>query len=703
MTTTMTTNADTDTEHATTSPNDPPVGSAVQLRHNLTTDYGAADPDAGLHGSIVGRDPFGGYQIKTGAGHVRIRSRGDFIVTALPPARADEALQGLSTGDATAAPALRLVMAPPLLAINSPTNPRRRHGLSIDSLRALADNIAAVGIGQPILVRPLPASRVHETSGMDPRPAYEIIAGERRWRAAQMAELAVIPMFLRPMSDEAVLEMQLIENIEREDLDPMEEAEGFALLRDKLGYSVEQIAEKMGKGRGASYVRKRMKLLDLTPEAREAMYDGTLQLSTGLAVAHYPADVQPKAVALIKSMARTVQGSDGSKTTAPAPFREVASALYKRFNLVLAQAGFDTTDPVLVMTAGACTTCPKRTGHTPELFDDAPQAADSCTDAACWDAKKAAHVQIIRVDAEARGLTVMDPADADKVVRQPRSNHAEGYTPLNQVVHTEAGDDGKERAVTVADLLRAQGRKAPKATVIIHPHTCQALEVVPNAVADQLISAHAKQHTAAAADAQDAAAQGATNSAAQAHAGTEPEQPADPAIQAMRALRRPDVLRAVMYRLFDSVRVRARSPADLLLIAEQFIAHHEAPFSYLEEYLGWEDMTQDEDPEDYLRNKLAALDADQLAQVVTMAAMEAALTFFGGRYGAEAEAADYLTEQGIDILAVRDKVADDQARNSELAEFLNGDAGIDEIGATADGTGTDMGTDADAAEEGEAA
>ena len=173
------------------------------------------------------------------------------------------------------------------------------------------------------LVRLLPASRLEETSGMDPRPAYEVIAGERRWRAAQLAELSTMPMVVRHMSDQAVLEMQLVENIEREDLDPMEEAEGFQLLREKLGYTVEQIADKMGKGRGPSYVRKRMKLLDLTPESREAMYDGTLQLSTGLLVARYPAEKQAAAIKHIAGMATRLP--DG--TLVPAPFRDVSLAL----------------------------------------------------------------------------------------------------------------------------------------------------------------------------------------------------------------------------------------------------------------------------------------------------------------------------------------------------------------------------------------
>jgi len=649
-------------------------GASVQINHDATDIMsGNLHMWAGKHGTLQGTNPFGAALISVGSA-TKVFDRDQFAITAAP---------GAAPADAPAAsthlPALRppLVDAPPLLAINSPTNPRRRRGLDVDSLRTLADSIIAHGLGSPILVRPLPASRVEETSGMEPRPAYEVVAGERRWRACQLAELPTMLMFVREMSDQAVLEMQLVENIEREDLDPMEEAEGFALLREKLGYTVEQIADKMGKGRGPSYVRKRMKLLDLTPESREAMYDGTLQLSTGLLVARYPAEKQAAAIKHIAGMA--TKAADG--TLVPAPFRDVSLALYRKFATILKTAAFDTSDPGLVLTAGPCTLCSKRTRAHEDLFAEATDAGeDSCLDSACWQDKKTAHVQRIRADAQARGLQVMDESEALEVAPSPFSSYRSGYTRLTDTAYTEVGDDGEERVVTYADALRAQGRKAPKPVVLINPHTAKAEELIPDDVAPKLLPKKVQEERAA--EVNDLLQKGAARYQAKQDA-TPPE---------VRALRRQDVMRAIMFRLFDAVRQRERTTDELRLIAEQFIAcNNDAAFGFLEQYMGW-DSGQDGDPAAYLREKLAALDAQQLAQVITMAAMEGALNLYGGRYEDEEDALAFVQEQGIDVQAVRDKVDEDLQRQQGAAAG----GGESDAGDSVNDQGLDSDADADA-------
>lgn len=626
-------------------------GAAVQINHDCT-DLGSENLHmwAGMHGTLMGANPFGQAIIAVD-GREKFFGLDDFTVIAAPgtgPVSTPKA--HLADAADHQHPAVRLVQEAPLMAINSPTNPRRRRGLDVDSLRILADSILAHGLGTPILVRPLPPSRLEETADMTPRPAYEVVAGERRWRAAQLAELATMPMFVRAdLTDQAVLEMQLVENIEREDLDPMEEAEGFALLREKLGYTVEQIADKMGKGRGPSYVRKRMKLLDLTPESREAMYDGTLQLSTGLLVARYPADKQAAAIKHIAHMAtRTADG-----TTVPAPFRDVALALYRKFATILKTAAFDINDPGLVVTAGPCSSCSKRTRAHEDLFGESTDAGeDSCLDSTCWAEKKAAHVQRVHADAKARGLKVLTDEEAAKVAPSPWSGDRSGYTRLDSTAYYETGDDGQEREVTYAEAMRAQGRKAPKPVVLINPHTSKAEELLPDDVAAKLLPKKVLQER------EDRLANSRAAQAAKEDA-TPPE---------LKALRRHEVMRAIMFRLFDAVRQRERSTDDLRLIAEQFIAHDDGnEFGFLEQYMGWE-STSDGDPAAYLREKLAALDAEQLAQVVTMAAMEGALNFYGGRYEDEDEALAYVQGQGIDVLAVRDKVDDDLQRQQSGAE-----------------------------------
>lgn len=649
-------------------------GSSVQIKHDCT-DLMSGDLHmwAGQHGTLVGVTPLGGVTIAVGK-REKIFDLKDFVITALPGAAPADPIPA-RVSPIEAAPKLdvpELVNVPPLQAINSPTNPRRRRGLDLDSLRTLADSIIAHGLGNPILVRPLPHTRLEETSGMDPRPSYEVIAGERRWRAAQMAELPSMPMVVRHMDDQAVLEMQLVENIEREDLDPMEEAEGFALLREKLGYTVEQIADKMGKGRGPSYVRKRMKLLDLTPESREAMYDGTLQLSTGLLVARYPADKQAAAIKLIAGMA--TKGTDG--TVVPAPFREVSLALYRKFATILKTAAFDITDHTLVMTAGPCTTCTKRTRAHEDLFAESTDAGeDSCLDSQCWDDKKAAHVQRVHANAQARGLQVIEGADAEAIAYTPHSKFRIGYVSLDQTAYIETGDDGEEREVTYGDALRAQGRKAPKPVVLINPYTSRAEELLPNDVAEKVIPKAVQEKKAAdMADLMDRQEQA--------------REAADQTPAEVKALRRQDVMRAVLFRLFDGIRQRERTQADLLLIAEQFLAHNTEMFGHVEQYMGW-DSYEGDDPAEYLREKLAALDADQLAQIVTMAALEASLTFEGSRYDDESQAVEFIQSQGVDILAVRDKVDDDIRRQNQPDEDQQ---------TAADSDQDDANTDADSAE-----
>lgn len=623
-------------------------GASVQINHDAT-DMGSSQLHmwAGKHGTLQGTNPFGAALIAVGKA-TKVFDRDQFTITAAPGAAPAEGIVAKAVnvnpdGTTTVVARVNLVEAHPLQAINSPTNPRRRRGLDIDSLRTLADSITAHGLGSPILVRPLPASRVAETSGMDPRPAYEVIAGERRWRACQLAELPSMPMFVRDMSDEAVLEMQLVENIEREDLDAMEEAEGFALLRDKLGYTVDQIAERMGKGRGPSYVRKRMKLLDLTPASREAMYDGTLQLSTGLLVARYPADVQAQAVKIIKGMGR--QLADGS--TEPAPFRDVVRALFSKLHLVLTEAPFDREDPGLVLTAGPCTTCPKRTGNNPDLFGEADthMAGESCTDASCWAEKKTAHVARAISNAQARGLSVMDEAEAAKLLPSPYSSGRwiQGYEHTSATAYKETGNDGQEREVTYADALRAQGRKAPKPIVVIHPHTGKVFELIPDTVATKLVPADPEQDDKA------------------------PRTPAQPAPVVdvppeHRALMDQHVRRALFYRTFDAVRNRPRTVEDLRLAAIGLMCQTDDAHPHTEAFMGWSEAVDADDPEEYLREKIEALDADQLGQVITMAAIEQAVDWYNGHLTTREQEAAFFTAQGIDILAVQAKVQEDMQR-----------------------------------------
>jgi len=132
-----------------------------------------------------------------------------------------------------------------------------------ESLGELADSIKARGLVQPILVRPLPRPNPTESQ------RYEIIAGERRWRAAQMAGLAEIPAVIRDVADEDAVAMALIENIQREDLNPLEEARALLRLIEEFGLTHQAAAEAVGRSRAA--VSNLVRLMELTDEVKEML------------------------------------------------------------------------------------------------------------------------------------------------------------------------------------------------------------------------------------------------------------------------------------------------------------------------------------------------------------------------------------------------------------------------------------------------
>lgn len=147
----------------------------------------------------------------------------------------------------------------------NPEQPRRN--FNPDALAELASSIAAKGIIQPLIVRP---SR--ETEGH-----YEIVAGERRWRASQQVQLHEIPVIVREFDDTEVLEVAIIENIQRADLNPVDEASGYRQLMDRFGHTQDQLATALGKSR--SHIANQLRLLTLPDSVRSMMVEG--QLSAG--------------------------------------------------------------------------------------------------------------------------------------------------------------------------------------------------------------------------------------------------------------------------------------------------------------------------------------------------------------------------------------------------------------------------------------
>jgi ParB family chromosome partitioning protein len=150
----------------------------------------------------------------------------------------------------------------------SPKQPRRR--FDEEALQALAGSLGARGVLQPVLVRPRAGG------------TYELVAGERRWRAAQMAGLKTVPALVRAREDAEALELALIENMAREDLSPIEEARACAALVEELGLTREEVGRRVGRGRVA--VSNLIRLLDLPDEVVELLQDGSLSEGHGRAL-----------------------------------------------------------------------------------------------------------------------------------------------------------------------------------------------------------------------------------------------------------------------------------------------------------------------------------------------------------------------------------------------------------------------------------
>jgi len=175
--------------------------------------------------------------------------RGTAAVAAAEPAAAGVALKGLRT---MAISALR------------PGKFQPRRVFDEDSIADLAESVREKGILQPLLVRPHP----------DLADCFEIIAGERRWRAAQRAQLHEAPVIVRDLSDKEALEVALVENLQRQDLTPLEEADGYRRLVEEFSHTQEELAKAVGKSR--SHVANMMRLLALPEPIKEMVDKGTL-------------------------------------------------------------------------------------------------------------------------------------------------------------------------------------------------------------------------------------------------------------------------------------------------------------------------------------------------------------------------------------------------------------------------------------------
>ncbi|MBP6651014.1 MAG: ParB/RepB/Spo0J family partition protein [Xylophilus sp.] len=377
----------------------------------------------------------------------------------------------------------------------SPTNPRKH--FAADKLTELADSIRSSGIHQPILARPLPGNRLADTQhqpGTTARravlPTHEIVAGERRWRAATIAGLASVPVIIKHMTDDQVLEAQIVENLQRQDLSELEEAEGYRTLIDHTELTAHDIAKKVGKSR--SYIMQRLKLLDLGIEGRTALAAHDIDASVALLLARIP---DPKRQ--IEALGKVKRPAPDKR---PMSHADAKALILRNYTLRLPDAVFDVAKTYHIKLAGGhpeghaqgpCQACPNRTGANPDLFADVA-GADICTDPACYHAKTAAHQEARLALAQSHGHTVISGKAAKALMPSAWVHHIDGHLRLDNV--NDSPTNQPLRAIIGGEMERQGVREVIFANPYKDGETIAAL---PTAIANKLLKDAAASNTAA--------------------------------------------------------------------------------------------------------------------------------------------------------------------------------------------------------------
>lgn len=314
--------------------------------------------------------------------------------------------------------------------VPSPYNPRKYFDDA--KLAELAASIKEKGVLEPILARPTELTNT---------PYHEIVAGERRFRAAKAAGLKEIPAIIRDLTDGEAAEIAIIENAQRADLTPVEEARGFKTLIDQFGYTAEDAALKMGLS--AKTVAQRIRLLVLPEEALTALDNGSLPLGSAVHLSRLGDErLRQEATEMV------LKGNWQTDNKALSP-RETLRLIRSRFVTDMFNAGFPLTDETLVPSAGACTVCPHRSSAQPDLFEIAGKN-DLCLNTACFAAKKKAHGDRLIQQAKADNLTIIKGKAAKQIFPYGSIvGHAAPYVEADEKYYL----DGNKKAKSYKDLV----------------------------------------------------------------------------------------------------------------------------------------------------------------------------------------------------------------------------------------------------------
>jgi ParB/RepB/Spo0J family partition protein len=317
----------------------------------------------------------------------------------------------------------------------SPFNPRKHYDEA--GLNELAASITDRGILQPLLVR-----RVE-----DEKIPYEIVAGHRRSRAAKIAKLTAVPVIVHEFTDREVRQVQLIENAQRVDLSPLEEAEAYAALRE-LGLSTRDIAEQVKKK--PSHVAARLTLTTLPEKVKKELAAGVIMAEHAELIGLIPnAELQEQALKRI-IVEHPLEPHFSTKVAKGAvPIAKARRIVETEFMTVLENAPFDTADPTL-SPLGACAKCPFRSGNDRDLFGNV-QGKNVCTNLADYRLKIENHLKRLR---EQGATVLLTPREVKEVFPFGNPQVADGYVDLE----AKCADDPKGR--TLDQLLATEPKRS---------------------------------------------------------------------------------------------------------------------------------------------------------------------------------------------------------------------------------------------------
>jgi ParB/RepB/Spo0J family partition protein len=314
------------------------------------------------------------------------------------------------------------VIHPPLDAFTpSATN---RKTFTPASLNEMSNSILEKGVVQPIIARLVSAIEDEErrAAALKTGAKYEIVAGERRWRGSKLSATTAIPSIIRDLNDHDALLIQTIENAQRENPHPLEEAGQYDELLRKGPTTVKELAARTGKN--YTYIYGRISLLRLPERMKAALRDQKVSLPVALLIARIP-----NAVVAEEAAKRILKGDSYGH---PLTLRNAQQFIFEQCMMQLKGAPFDPKDKTLVPDAGPCALCPKRTGNEKELFADVGRA-DVCTDIVCFRAKCDAARARLLANAKEEGKAVLSSEESAQLYpHHDRLSYDAPYIELSQ-------------------------------------------------------------------------------------------------------------------------------------------------------------------------------------------------------------------------------------------------------------------------------